>query len=186
MILDHLPPLVRLYLGQAFEVSAFMEVEVILVAGCFFLFKGDWLNEVCVQLMVLKFIFTLFPLHIWRVIFSALLELRSQFLNISWILHCENGTSIFPAYVTVRPSVFVQQSITGFAHSCFQYAIQKKWPLYMSTKNTILKAYDGRFKDIFQDIFEKWEILKYQCCWHFALISMLNNQPFLCFCGQEL
>lgn len=48
-----------------------------------------------------------------------------------------------------------QQSITGFAHSCFQYAIGKKWPLYMSTKNTILKAYDGRFKDIFQDIFEK-------------------------------
>lgn len=47
------------------------------------------------------------------------------------------------------------QSITGFAHSCFQYAIGKKWPLYMSTKNTILKAYDGRFKDIFQDIFEK-------------------------------
>lgn len=49
--------------------------------------------------------------------------------------------------------VFVQ-SISGFAHSCFQYAIQKKWPLYMSTKNTILKAYDGRFKDIFQEIFE--------------------------------
>ena len=47
------------------------------------------------------------------------------------------------------------QSISGFAHSCFQYAIQKKWPLYMSTKNTILKAYDGRFKDIFQAIFEK-------------------------------
>lgn len=50
---------------------------------------------------------------------------------------------------------FLPQSITGFAHSCFQYAIGKKWPLYMSTKNTILKAYDGRFKDIFQDIFEK-------------------------------
>ncbi|CAL8403933.1 unnamed protein product [Boreogadus saida] len=46
------------------------------------------------------------------------------------------------------------ESITGFAHSCFQYAIQKKWPLYMSTKNTILKAYDGRFKDIFQVVFE--------------------------------
>ncbi|XP_058485987.1 isocitrate dehydrogenase [NADP], mitochondrial-like [Solea solea] len=46
------------------------------------------------------------------------------------------------------------ESISGFAHSCFQYAIQKKWPLYMSTKNTILKAYDGRFKDIFQEIFE--------------------------------
>ncbi|XP_029983711.1 isocitrate dehydrogenase [NADP], mitochondrial-like [Sphaeramia orbicularis] len=47
------------------------------------------------------------------------------------------------------------ESISGFAHSCFQYSIQKGWPLYMSTKNTILKAYDGRFKDIFQDIFEK-------------------------------
>ena len=50
--------------------------------------------------------------------------------------------------------IFSSQSISGFAHSCFQYSIQKKWPLYMSTKNTILKAYDGRFKDIFQDIFE--------------------------------
>jgi len=49
---------------------------------------------------------------------------------------------------------FVLQSITGFAHSCFQYAIKKKWPLYMSTKNTILKQYDGRFKDIFQEIYE--------------------------------
>uniref|UniRef100_A0A191XX90 Isocitrate dehydrogenase [NADP] n=1 Tax=Boleophthalmus pectinirostris TaxID=150288 RepID=A0A191XX90_BOLPE len=47
-------------------------------------------------------------------------------------------------------------SISGFAHSCFQYSIQKRWPLYMSTKNTILKAYDGRFKDIFEDIFEKY------------------------------
>ncbi|KAJ8322194.1 hypothetical protein KUTeg_000665 [Tegillarca granosa] len=47
------------------------------------------------------------------------------------------------------------ESIQGFAHSCFQYAIQKKWPLYMSTKNTILKRYDGRFKDIFQDIFDQ-------------------------------
>ncbi|XP_048384119.1 isocitrate dehydrogenase [NADP], mitochondrial-like isoform X3 [Stegostoma tigrinum] len=46
------------------------------------------------------------------------------------------------------------ESITGFAHSCFQYALSKKLPLYMSTKNTIMKAYDGRFKDIFQDIFE--------------------------------
>ncbi|XP_049418341.1 isocitrate dehydrogenase [NADP], mitochondrial-like [Epinephelus fuscoguttatus] len=46
------------------------------------------------------------------------------------------------------------ESISGFAHSCFQYAIQKRWPLYMSTKNTILKAYDGRFKDIFEEIFE--------------------------------
>ncbi|CAH1775611.1 unnamed protein product [Owenia fusiformis] len=46
------------------------------------------------------------------------------------------------------------ESIRGFAHSCFQYALMKKWPLYMSTKNTILKRYDGRFKDIFEEIFQ--------------------------------
>ncbi|MBK8514917.1 MAG: isocitrate dehydrogenase (NADP(+)) [Saprospiraceae bacterium] len=47
------------------------------------------------------------------------------------------------------------ESIRGFAHSCFNMALTKKWPLYLSTKNTILKKYDGRFKDIFQEIFEK-------------------------------
>merc|ERR1712179_122980 len=46
-------------------------------------------------------------------------------------------------------------SISAFAHSSFQMAIAKKWPLYMTTKNTILKRYDGRFKDIFQEIYEK-------------------------------
>jgi isocitrate dehydrogenase len=45
-------------------------------------------------------------------------------------------------------------SISGFAHSCFNMALDKKWPLYLSTKNTILKAYDGRFKDIFSEIYE--------------------------------
>ena len=47
------------------------------------------------------------------------------------------------------------ESIYGFAQSSFQVALDKKWPLYLSTKNTILKAYDGRFKDIFQDVYEK-------------------------------
>src|SRR3954467_7381731 len=47
------------------------------------------------------------------------------------------------------------ESIMGFARSCFNMALSKKWPLYLSTKNTILKKYDGRFKDIFQDIYEK-------------------------------
>ena len=46
------------------------------------------------------------------------------------------------------------ESIEGFAHSSFQMALTKKWPLYLSTKNTILKAYDGRFKDIFQNVYE--------------------------------
>ncbi|XP_064387822.1 isocitrate dehydrogenase [NADP] cytoplasmic-like [Halichondria panicea] len=46
------------------------------------------------------------------------------------------------------------KSITDFAHSSFKFALQKEWPLYMSTKNTILKRYDGRFKDIFQEIYD--------------------------------
>ncbi|XP_031620013.1 isocitrate dehydrogenase [NADP], mitochondrial-like [Contarinia nasturtii] len=50
------------------------------------------------------------------------------------------------------------ESIASFAHSSFQMALLKKWPLYLSTKNTILKKYDGRFKDIFQEIYEQ----KYQ------------------------
>ena len=45
------------------------------------------------------------------------------------------------------------ESIYGFARSSFQMALEKKWPLYLSTKNTILKAYDGRFKDIFQEVY---------------------------------
>ncbi len=46
------------------------------------------------------------------------------------------------------------ESIAGFARSCMNQALMKKWPLYLSTKNTILKKYDGRFKDIFQEIYE--------------------------------
>ncbi|MBE6312474.1 MAG: isocitrate dehydrogenase (NADP(+)) [Bacteroidales bacterium] len=47
------------------------------------------------------------------------------------------------------------ESIYGFARSSFQMALSKKWPLFLSTKNTILKAYDGRFKDIFAEVYEK-------------------------------
>ena len=54
------------------------------------------------------------------------------------------------------------ESIRGFAHSCFNQALTKKWPLYLSTKNTILKKYDGRFKDIFQEIYEKDYKTKYE------------------------
>jgi isocitrate dehydrogenase len=46
------------------------------------------------------------------------------------------------------------ESIKGFARSCFNMALNKKWPLYLSTKNTILKKYDGRFKDIFEEIYQ--------------------------------
>lgn len=47
------------------------------------------------------------------------------------------------------------ESIIGFAHSCFNMALQKGWPLYLSTKNTILKKYDGRFKDIFEELYQR-------------------------------
>jgi isocitrate dehydrogenase len=46
------------------------------------------------------------------------------------------------------------ESISGFARACMNQALMKRWPLYLSTKNTILKKYDGRFKDIFQAIFD--------------------------------
>jgi isocitrate dehydrogenase len=48
----------------------------------------------------------------------------------------------------------VDESIRGFARACFNQALIKKWPLFLSTKNTILKKYDGRFKDIFQEIYD--------------------------------
>lgn len=49
----------------------------------------------------------------------------------------------------------LDKSIEGFARSCFNYGLIKKWPVYFSTKNTILKTYDGRFKDIFQEVFDE-------------------------------
>ena len=48
----------------------------------------------------------------------------------------------------------VDASIRDFARSCMNYGLARKWPVYLSTKNTILKAYDGRFKDLFQEVFE--------------------------------
>ena len=48
----------------------------------------------------------------------------------------------------------IDESIRGFARSCFNVALGKGWPLYLSTKNTILKKYDGRFKDIFQEVYD--------------------------------
>jgi isocitrate dehydrogenase len=48
----------------------------------------------------------------------------------------------------------LDESIRGFARSCFNYAVNRGWPLYLSTKNTILKAYDGRFKDLFEEVYE--------------------------------
>ena len=49
----------------------------------------------------------------------------------------------------------LDESIFGFARACFNYGLDRGWAVYLSTKNTILKAYDGRFKDIFQEVYEK-------------------------------
>lgn len=68
-------------------------------------------------------------------------------------------TQSFEVYNFKGPGVAMgmyntEESIRGFAHACFNQAISKKWPLYLSTKNTILKKYDGRFKDIFEEIYQ--------------------------------
>jgi len=49
----------------------------------------------------------------------------------------------------------LDDSIKDFARSCMNYGLQRNWPVYLSTKNTILKAYDGRFKDLFEEIFQE-------------------------------
>ncbi len=56
----------------------------------------------------------------------------------------------------------LDKSIEDFARSCFGYGLIKGWPVYLSTKNTILKQYDGRFKDIFQEIFDKEFKIKFE------------------------
>ncbi|MDC0046817.1 NADP-dependent isocitrate dehydrogenase [Candidatus Pelagibacter sp.] len=68
----------------------------------------------------------------------------------------------------------LDKSIQDFAKSCFSYGLIKKWPVYMSTKNTILKQYDGRFKDIFQEVFDseyKGEFEKHNLTYEHRLID---------------
>jgi isocitrate dehydrogenase len=60
----------------------------------------------------------------------------------------------FPASGVALGMYNLDESIRGFARSCFNYGLQRGWPVYLSTKNTILKAYDGRFKDLFQEVFD--------------------------------
>ena len=59
----------------------------------------------------------------------------------------------FPASGVAMGMYNLDQSIRDFAHSCFKYSLGRGWPLYLSTKNTILKAYDGRFKNLFEEVF---------------------------------
>ena len=60
----------------------------------------------------------------------------------------------FPASGVAMGMYNLDESIRGFARACFNYGLSLGWPVYLSTKNTILKAYDGRFKDLFQEVFD--------------------------------
>ncbi len=61
----------------------------------------------------------------------------------------------FPAGGVALAMYNLDESIRGFARACMNYGLSLGWPVYLSTKNTILKAYDGRFKDLFQEVFDK-------------------------------
>jgi isocitrate dehydrogenase len=61
----------------------------------------------------------------------------------------------FPAGGVAMTMYNLDESIIGFARSSFNYGLMRGWPVYLSTKNTILKRYDGRFKDLFQEVFDK-------------------------------
>jgi isocitrate dehydrogenase len=80
-------------------------------------------------------------------------------LTMTWV--GENGEKLefdvfdFPGSGVAMGMYNLDASIRDFAHACFNYSLGRGWPLYLSTKNTILKAYDGRFKDIFQEIYDK-------------------------------
>ena len=81
-------------------------------------------------------------------------------LTMTFIPDDGSGAQVHEVYHFEGPGVALsmyntEESIRGFAHSCFKMALSKKWPLYLSTKNTILKKYDGFFKDIFQEIYEQ-------------------------------
>jgi len=79
-------------------------------------------------------------------------------LTIKW--QGEDGQTIeheifdFPSAGVAMGMYNLDDSIRAFAQACFNYGLQRGWPVYLSTKNTILKAYDGRFKDIFQEVFD--------------------------------
>ncbi len=61
----------------------------------------------------------------------------------------------FPGAGVAMAMYNLDESIRGFARACFNYGLARNYPVYLSTKNTILKVYDGRFKDLFQEIFDK-------------------------------
>ena len=81
-------------------------------------------------------------------------------LEIKWTSEDGNEKKEFEVFNFSGPGVALSmynldQSIKDFAKACMNYGLNRKWPVYLSTKNTILKNYDGRFKDLFQEVYEK-------------------------------
>jgi len=81
-------------------------------------------------------------------------------LEIKWTSEDGKNKKEFEVFNFIGPGVALSmynldQSIRDFARSCMNYGLNRKWPVYLSTKNTILKNYDGRFKDLFQEVYEK-------------------------------
>jgi len=81
-------------------------------------------------------------------------------LEIKWTSEDGNEKKEYEVFNFTGPGVALamynlDQSIRDFARACMNYGLNRKWPVYLSTKNTILKNYDGRFKDLFQEVYEK-------------------------------
>ena len=81
-------------------------------------------------------------------------------LEVKWTSEDGKAKKEFEVFNFPGPGVSLSmynldESIKDFARACMNYGLQRKYPVYMSTKNTILKSYDGRFKDLFQEIYEK-------------------------------
>ena len=81
-------------------------------------------------------------------------------LEVKWTSEDGNDEQKYEVFNFPGPGIALSmynldKSIEDFARSCFNYGLIKKWPVYLSTKNTILKKYDGRFKDIFQKVFDE-------------------------------
>jgi len=81
-------------------------------------------------------------------------------LELKWTSEDGNEKKEFEVFNFPGPGVALSmynldQSIKDFARACMNYGLNRKWPVYLSTKNTILKNYDGRFKDLFQEVFDK-------------------------------
>jgi len=86
----------------------------------------------------------------------------------------EHDVFDFPGSGIAMTMYNLDKSIKDFARSCMNYGLLRKWPVYLSTKNTILKTYDGRFKDLFQEIFDtefKDEFAKHKLTYEHRLID---------------